>query len=181
MPASFTCYVNKASEVIVDSSSELPITLNGKGITLVSAPILGSKHDSDVIGTMMISKLYTEDNIGNKLATFTYTLKFNADSDLPSSPFSDVLCLTEKLYNNFTIPENGNPSENIPAGESSVVLTGAVNQFESSGEFCNQFGYFNKTKDLTQFRTYEVNFPQLVASYTNVFNSLPQPSVAPLA
>lgn len=178
MPAQFSFYTDKASEVIIESQ----VTPDSKsGVMLISSNLLSSKDDTNSIGRLLITKSFATDLDGSLVADFTYTAKFNSSSGLPSSPFSDVLVFTTKLYNNITIPASFNPTEIIQPGQTSVQLTGAVNQFNSSGEFCNQFGYAVKTKDTTNFRKYDVYFPQLVANYTNVFNSLPQPSVAPLA
>jgi hypothetical protein len=83
------------------------------------------------------------------------------------------------FFNQTTSGEN--PSEIIPAGQTSVTVTGGINQASSTGQFCNQLGYVVKTKDETRYRQYDVYFPEQVVTAKNVFNSLPQqPSVAPL-
>lgn len=179
MPAQITFYADKSSEVIVESQ----LTPDGKsGAYIISSDLLSSRDDASSIGRLIINKVFATDLDGSIVADFTYTVKFSANSGLPSSPFSDVLVFNTKLYNNVLIPPaSKNPTEIIQPGQTSVQLTGGVVTSQSSGEFCNQFGYAVKTKDLTNFRKYDVYFPQLVANYTNVFNSLPQPSVAPLA
>ena len=178
MPAQFTFYTDKFSEVVVDSR----VSFGKTGVIVVSCNLFRSDTNDTVDGRLLITKSFTTDVDGTIVATFEYTAKFNEASGLPSAPFTDVLCFTTKLYNNITIPQNFNITEIIPPGQTSVQITCAIDQFLSTGEFCNQFGYVDIiTNSNTIFKQYNVYFPLLVAQYTNAFNGLPQPSIAPLA
>jgi hypothetical protein len=56
-----------------------------------------------------------------------------------------------------------------------------VNTSLSTGKYANQAGYRETYKDSTQdFVINKVYFPQPILTYTNAFNSLPQPNTAPL-
>jgi hypothetical protein len=183
MPASFTFFVDKASEKVLQTTYGI---VENTWYTLVEVDVLnddphansGLKHHQ-VIGSMIIEKQTVIASHDNVWAEFNYAIVFNEGNPM-NLPAGDVLALSFSFFNQTTTSEN--PSEIIPAGETSVTLTGGVDSNQCSGEFLNQFGYCEKVKDeTTSFRKYSVFFPQLVASYTNVFNSLPQPSVAPLA
>jgi hypothetical protein len=172
MPANFKFYVDKASEQAV----VIMMTSDTNATTQVSAPVLGSEDDTDIIGTLFAVKTWNKDAYGNQWATFEWYVQFFDNSGLPTN---STLQLSFTFFNQTTGVEN--PTETIPAGQPSIVVTGSVNSLGSSGEFLNQSGYCNKTDYSTKsFRLYEVYFPQAVVTYTNVFNSLPQPSVAPL-
>lgn len=172
MPANFKFYVNNASE----KSVVIMMTSDSNATTQVSAPVLGSEDDTDIIGTLFAVKTWNKDAYGNELSTFEWYIQFFDNSGLPTN---STLKLLFTWFNQTTGVEN--PTEKIPNGQTSVVYTGSVDSLGSSGEFLNQSGYCNKTNYSTKsFRLYEVYFPQAVVTYTNVFNSLPQPSVAPL-
>ena len=172
MPAQVTFFSNKTSEVLVSSST------NGSTTTsVVSLNILSAPTDSAVIGTGLVTKKATVDQLGNVFATFKYQFKFNKNNSLTVP--DDLLALAFGFFNQTT--SGVNPTEIVPADSNSVKLTGGVMGPYSNGEFCNQFGYCNKTKyNSSTYRQYDVYFPQLVASYTNAFTSLPQTNVAPL-
>jgi hypothetical protein len=56
-----------------------------------------------------------------------------------------------------------------------------VNTSLSTGEYANQLGYRETVKDVSKnFVKNTVYFPLPTVTYTNAFNSLPQPSTAPL-
>lgn len=171
MPANFKFYVDKASEQVVVIS-----TSDSNATTQVSAPVLGSEDKTDIIGTLFAIKIWNKDAYGNEWANSQWYIQFFDNSGLPTN---STLKLFDALFNQTTGKEN--PTETIPVDQTSVVVTGSVDPLGSTGEFLNQPGYFNKTNYSTKsFRLYEVYFPQAVVTYTNAFNSLPQPSVAPL-
>jgi len=62
------------------------------------------------------------------------------------------------------------------------TYTYQLNSTSSSGEYAAQVGYAtsirNKKDNLNDVTT--INFPLPILTYTNAFNSLPQPSTAPL-
>jgi hypothetical protein len=62
------------------------------------------------------------------------------------------------------------------------TYTYQLNSTSSSGEYAAQVGYAtsirNKKDNLNDVTT--INFPLPIVTYTNAFNSLPQPSTAPL-
>jgi hypothetical protein len=171
MPSQFTFYSNKNSEVLISNTS-----YGNTNISVVSANVLSSQSDSSVIGQLLVTKTNTVDNNNNVYANFEWQIQFNSNANVPPN----LLALSFGFFNQTTSGQN--PTEKIPVGQSQVVVTGGINSASCNGEYCNQFGYCNKTKYASSsFRQYDIYFPQLVASYTNVFNSLPQQNVAPLA
>lgn len=172
MPAKLKFYVNEDNEQAV----VIMMTSDTNATTQVSIPVLGSEDDTDIIGTLFTIKTWNKDAYGNEWVTFEANIQFFDNSGFPTN---STLQLNFTFFNetNGTI----NPTEVIPYGKTSIIATGSVNSLVSSGEFLNQSGYCNKTIISTSpFKLYEVYFPQAVVTYTNVFNSLPQPSVAPL-
>lgn len=175
MPAQITFYSNKTSEVLVSETSSGAIGTSTTSV--VSLDILSAPEDSAIIGSGLVTKTATVDQNGNVFAKFDWQFKFNEDNSLTIP--DDLLAVCFCFFNQTT--SGVNPTEIVPAGSNSVTLTGGVLGPCSNGEFCNQFGYCNKTKyNSSTYRQYDVYFPQLVASYTNAFNSLPQTNVAPL-
>jgi len=175
MPAQITFYSNKSSEVLVSETSS--VSIGTTTTSVVSLTILSAPEDSAVIGSGLVTKTATVDQSGNVFATFVWQFKFNANNSLTIP--DDLLSISFGFYDQTT--SGVNPTEVIPSGSNSVTVTGGVVGAASNGEFCNQFGYCNKTKyNSSPYRQYDVYFPQLVASYTNAFNSLPQTNVAPL-
>jgi hypothetical protein len=173
MPAQFTFYSDKSSEVLLSTSVSGPTTTS-----VVSANILASASASaSLIGSALVTKTNTIDGSGNVWAIFNWQFQFNSGNTL-SVP-ADQLVVTFSFNNDTT--SGSNPTESIPTGQTSVTVTGSIQNY-SQGAYQNQFGYVTKVKSATtNFRQYNVFFPQLVANYTNVFNSLPQPNVAPLS
>ena len=172
MPAQITFYSNKSSEVLVSELSYGSTT-----VSVVSGKILSTPNDSSSLGTLLVTKTTTVDQSGNVYASFVWDFKFDKNNSLTIP--ADLLSISFGFYDQTT--SGVNPTEIVPAGSNSVTLTGGVMGPMCNGEFCNQFGYCNKTKyNSSPYRQYDVYFPQLVASYTNAFNSLPQKNVAPL-
>jgi hypothetical protein len=171
MPAQFSFYSDKNSETVLSTTTSGSSTYT----SVISANLLASASSSTPIGSLIVTKSNVTDPSNNIWATFKWCFKFN-NSNAISVPPNELVAVYE-FFNQTTA--GSNPSENIPAGGSGT-FTGSINN-ASSGEYQNQFGYVIKTKDQSAFRRYDVYFPQLVANYTNVFNSLPQPNVAPLA
>lgn len=163
MPSQFTFYSDKMSETIVSTES-YGMTV----VTNMTANVLSSPNNNTQMGTLFIKKINTLDNNKNVWSEFEYKIKLD----------SGIVIFNFNYFNQTTTGEN--PTELIPAGKDSVVLTTGLLSSSASGIFCNQFGYVNKTKNASQFRQFDVYFPQMVCSYTNVFNSLPQPNTAPL-
>lgn len=166
MPSQFTFYSDKNSETIV--STETYKMINGMTVvTNMTANVLSSPNNNTQMGTLFIKKTITLDNNNHIWSEFEYKIKHE----------HGIIIFNFNYFDQTTTGEN--PTEIVPNGNSVVLTTGLLSS-SASGMFCNQFGYVNKTKDATQFRKFDVYFPQLIASYTNAFNSLPQPPHSPL-
>jgi hypothetical protein len=175
MPAQFTLYSDKNSEILVSSVQDV-IGYASTYTTVLTGNVLNAASNSNKIGDYIVTKVASQDASGNVWSQFDYSFQITSPNDgIPTGAISFTL----NMFNQTSF--SSNPSETIPSGSSSVTLTNGLTSAISTGAYCNQFGYVQKTKSASNFRTYAFTFPQLVASYTNVFDSLPQPSVAPLA
>jgi hypothetical protein len=151
-----------------------------KGITKT---ILYESPDKNYIVYQRYSPIYSNpectDNIGNR--TINYTSTLNEDDEITAV----------KIFFKF------NENSGYPYGDDNILVVnhtrvnkrngdvfikniyrGSVNTNESTGEYLNQTGYYTYYKEDND--KYEVFFPLPTVTYTNAFNSLPQPSTAPL-
>jgi len=182
MPTAFTCYINKSSEsanvhqiasTTYPSDPSANITITSGHATLLSQP---NSDPSSVIGSVFFTKSYNYDLCGNTISTFVWDFNFDG-----SGGFAAGNVQSQFYFFNQASYSNGNPTEIIPSGQTSVTVQGILNGNLSTTCFANQYGYVIKTKSSTSnYRRYDFYYPQAVMTYTNVFNSLPQPSVAPL-
>ena len=168
MPASFTYYFK------VSDTKQTPIFLYESPnyeIYKRSFPI----YNSDNLETSVI--------IGNYTVIYTSILNENEDLITTSQAFT-------KFFENSGVPygDNNILVTNITRVNKvfNRVVADGVYQFKmngslSSGEYANQIGYDTYIKDSTKiFASHTIYFPLPVVTYTNAFNSLPQPSTAPL-
>lgn len=166
MPASFILYTLRDEYIDfeqIDISSTTYQLFWGKNVF------------SDPECTNKIGQFFTENNIhswgeSNFTTYSSNLLKFFENSGLPYG--DDNILVSNLTTNNKYIPGSG-------------LLDGTyiqqVNTFLSTGEWSGQIGYATITRDSTKiYDKAEVNFPLPVVTYTNAFNSLPQPNTAPL-
>lgn len=99
MPANFKFYLNKASEksVVIMMTSDTNATIQ------VSAPVLGSEDDTNIIGTMFTVKTWNKDAYGNEWVTFENFFQFFDNSGLPTN---STLQLSFTFFNQTTGVEN---------------------------------------------------------------------------
>lgn len=165
MPASFTIYVPRSifsgREVITISptTSELFINFN-----VYSDPEL----------TNQVGQLFSDTMIhawsGNVTTYNTTFIKFSSNSGLPNGD-DNILVGNLTTNNKFT----------SGSGLANGTYYQQSNTFLSTGEWSGQTGYATITRDSTKtYDKVDVQFPIPVVTYTNAFNSLPQPNTAPL-
>ena len=150
--------------------------------------ILYESPDKNYVIYKKVINLYNSDDVENAkvigVRTIIYTQTTDADDIVTSTtnytkfyenagvPYGDnnILVTNNTRYNKYTdyILKDG-------------IYTNIVNQNESTGEYANQIGYLNYEKDSTKiFNKGTYYFPLPTVTYTSAFNSLPQPSTAPL-
>lgn len=95
-------------------------------------------------------------------------IKFFENSDLPYGD-DNILVLSGTFFNKYS--QNGSVDG---------TYTHQVNSALSSGEYSGQVGYAQTVKKNGSNDATTINFPLPTVTYTNAFNSLPQPSTAPL-
>ena len=164
MPASTQINSDKNSEIVLSSTVDSTGTTY---ITVLTGNLLKTDNSTQ-IGTYLATKTCTKDTNNNVWSKFEYNFQIGPNAGIPSGSIDFTL----NYYNETTFTSN--PSENIGS------YTNGLNAPVSTDAYCNQVGYVTKTKSSSQFRTYLFNWPLPVVNYTNAFNSLPQPSVAPL-
>jgi len=127
-----------------------------------------NKETAKVIGKYTAT--YTTITNAEDVITSTKNfLKFNKDSGVPYGD-DNILVTTNTRYNKVT--------DKIQADGKYIIK---VSPNESTGEYANQVGYVEYDKDSSKiFAEQTVYFPLPIVTYTNAFNSLPQPSTAPL-
>jgi len=182
MPAQTSFYTNSDQEIVL-SSTEVSASFNSIIVTaIVTSPIYSSMECTTKVGTFLCTKQVTSVNGATSgeglFATFSWQFQFSEGNilQLPANELDATFNLAGSVV---ILP---NPTELLPLGASSQTYNGSANSAHGNGEFLNQFGYLVKTKYATSpVRKFDVYFPQLIAQYTNAFNSLPQPSLAPSA
>ena len=171
MPAEFTVYVKLTDLIkpptILYESPDKSYSVFKRIITIYDNDSL---ETSKVIGmrTIMYTSIKNDDD--NNITSVTIYDRFN---ELAGVPYGDdnILVLNGTRYGDKYI------NNIIKDG----VYINIVNPSLSTGEYANQVGYLTFTKDSKKpFASLTVVFPQPILTYTNAFNSLPQPSTAPL-
>jgi len=131
--------------------------------------IYGNPECTDIIGYQNIIYTTTFNEV-DEITSIKLFLKFNEKSGLPNGD-DNILVVNNTRVNKIS-------------GDTFIknIYKGVVNSFESTGEYANQVGYYiyYKTDAIYNSFKYEVFFPLPTVTYTNAFNSLPQPSTAPL-
>jgi len=135
--------------------------------------------DGNLIGTeniLLHGIKFASDDI---IVTYTSFNRFNELSGFPNGD-DNILSLTTTFVNKLN-------DTSLPVLKEDNLLmlkegTYTLNYNPlSTGQYANQVCYAQFTRDDSQkYDNVIVNFPQPVITYTNVFNSLSQPSVAPL-
>jgi hypothetical protein len=171
MPAEFTVYVKIADLVkrptILYESPDESYSVYKRIVTLYNTDQLASAIE---IGIRTIMYTSIMNNFTNNINSVTVYDRFN---ELAGVPYGDnnILVVNGTRYGDIYI------NKVIKDG----VYINIVNPSQSTGEYANQVGYLEFNKDSTKtFASLTFKFPQPILTYTNAFNSLPQPSTAPL-
>ena len=164
MPASFTFY-NNSKEYL-----NLKISTSEDGVTSRTfSKIIYNSHDLDKsIGIATYSYNFQYDSNNNVYNYGNMFIKFDNNSGFPNGE-DNILVLSSTSVNKF---DKNNESVDRE-------FTQQINQSLSTGEYSGQIGY-SDTSRRNGVVTRNVYFPQPILTYTNAFNSLPQPSTAPL-
>jgi hypothetical protein len=165
MPASLTYYSEKTSSNIQPEfiSGELDYALFQDFFNLYD-------KNNNVIGSVTDTGTFVRNPSGDIIVNTNSYIKFN---ELSGFPYGDdnILSCTFTYVNKVDLTNS-----QLLEG----TYTGASNSC-STGEYLNQVAYSQFTRDNSQkYDKVTVNFPLPILTYTNAFNSLPQPSVAPL-
>jgi len=169
MPAQFTFYTkiseSNAPPTIYYESSDKKYKTFGRTSNIYNNEDL---ETCKIIGTKFViynTILVDDENI----QAFTSTsYKFNENSGLPFGN-DNILVVDSKFWNGVI--------NNITTFGIKIASIST----SSTGEFANQTGYEEYIKDGKKiFAQTTIYFPLPIVTYTNAFNSLPQPSTAPL-
>ena len=165
MPASLTYYrENTASKAQIEF-------LSGDSDYAVIQEILNLYDENDnIIGTNTSLSTLVRNPAGDIILTGNSYVKFN---ELSGYPYGDdnIFSFTFTFFNKLDFTTGL-----LVDG----TYTGISNAY-STGEYANQVAYGQLIRDSSQKYDKEtVNFPLPTLTYTNAFNSLPQPSTAPL-
>ena len=168
MPAEFSYFTKREdykTKTILYESPDKNYIIYKKVINLYNSDDV---ENAKIIGVS--TNMYTETTDADDIVTSTKTYrKFYENAGVPYGD-NNILVTNNTRYNKYTdyILKDG-------------IYTNIVNQNESTGEYANQIGYLNYPKDSSKiFIGHEVYFPLPTVTYTNAFNSLPQPNTAPL-
>lgn len=149
--------------------------------------VLYESPDKNYIVYQRYGQIYSNpectNNIGNITVINTSTL--NEDDEITSiKAFTKFNEKSGYPYGDDNILVVNHTRVNKKDGDVFIknIYTGIVNTAESTGEYANQTGYYKYYKKDSEYNSYkyEVFFPLPIVTYTNAFNSLPQPSTAPL-
>jgi hypothetical protein len=165
MPASLVYYSEKTSSNIQPEfiSGELDYALFQDFFNLYD-------ENNNVIGSETTLGTFVRNPSGDIIINTNSYIKFN---ELSGFPYGDdnILSFTFTYVNKVDLT-NYQLIEGTYTGVSNAC---------SSGEYANQVAYSQFTIDNSQkYDKIIVNFPLPTVTYTNAFNSLPQPSTAPL-
>lgn len=168
MPAEFTFYRLKKPEttILYESPDKTYIIFKNmfdvyNSNDLKNATIIGQS-------TGIVSKILNETDV---ITSATVFRKFNEYAGVPYGD-NNILVSSSTQYNKFSrdgkFINDGNYIQNLASDQ-------------SSGEYANQVGYIERVVDSVKgLDKHKVYFPLPILTYTNAFNSLPQPSTAPL-
>ena len=169
MPAFFSVFWKiadtKVSPVVLYESADKSSSVYRREWSVYDS---SNSKTAKVIGSL-ISVYEATTTANDQRSVVSSFFKFFENSGLPYGD-DNILVAETTLYNKYV---NGVRADGL--------YTHPVNQSLSSGEYANQVGYATYVKDSSKvFAEFTFNFPLPVVTYTNVFNSLPQPSTAPL-
>jgi hypothetical protein len=129
--------------------------------------------------------LYSDPECTNRIGSAYYDLlshNFNDNNSLSGNAFI-------KFFPNSGVPQGDDNILVISGTNFNKVVNGKlkdgtytfqVNSTLSSGEWSGQVGYVTEVKSTENgLNFFTFNFPLPTLTYTNAFNSLPQPSTAP--
>jgi len=169
MPASFTVYINDTQmeyeKVVLSPTTYIEFFKN-----------FLYKYDDPECKKEPIGILAVEQSVhifptGNMIQNGNAYNNFYSNSGLP---YGDANILIVSFSNSTNLLNNASSQDSSYSQQ--------VNPILSTGEWSGQIGYENATIDKTnpKISKHEFNFPLPIVTYTNAFNSLPQPSTAPL-
>lgn len=169
MPAQVSFYIKisdtKTKPIILYESSDKNYIIYKREMPLYDSDSL---ENAKVVAnqTVIYTNIINVDDLINPNTTF---IRFN---EILGVPYGDKNILVTNFTNYNNIKDK-------------IMVDGVykfnINQSESSGEYANQVGYIEYIKDSSKiFAKQTVYFPLPTVTYTNAFNSLPQPSTAPL-
>jgi hypothetical protein len=173
MPAQFNCY-SKVSEV-AQPATIITETPDKKYIVFKREyPIYNSDNIETAIRIGTNTSIYTvtiSANNNDNIATLQAFFVFNEYAGVPYGD-ENVLVVNYTTVNKIDVS-----NLTLKIGN----YTTALNSNLSTGEYANQVGYREYFKTVTKlFNEFIFYFPLPTVTYTNAFNSLPQPSTAPL-
>jgi hypothetical protein len=143
--------------------------------------------------------VYDSETLTKKIGVASVTYTTYTIIDVNNEQYNTIIVNTIIIFNDNTSFPNGN--DNILVFDATylgdiyslsdlsssnfALLDGfyksVINTSLSTGEYANQVGYRETVKDVSKnFVKNTVYFPLPIVTYTNAFNSLPQPSTAPL-
>jgi hypothetical protein len=165
MPASLTYYREKTA-----SKAQIEF-LSGDTDYAVIQEILNLYDKNDnIIGTNTSLSTLVRNPAGDIILTGNSYVKFN---ELSGYPYGDdnIFSFTFTIFNKLDFTTGLLVDGTYPSNSNAC----------STGEYANQVAYAQLIRDSTQkYDKVTVNFPLPTLTYTNAFNSLPQPSTAPL-
>jgi len=171
MPAKFTVYVQIASASSPRLEDEKVVLSPTTYIEFFKKLIYNDPEcKNEPIGIKTYQSLVHTFPTGKPIVDLTTYYNFNEKSGLPYGD-ANILITSQSIGNYYV---NGKK----PEGD----YYEQVNSTLSTGEWSGQVGYVkqNKKNANSISNKYEFNFPLPIVTYTNTFNSLPQPSTAPL-
>lgn len=132
--------------------------------------------------------IYNTDNLKTTQIIGSYTAMYTSVSN-PDDLFTSTQNII-KFFENSGLPYGDDnilvtTSTKSNKVENNIVIDGKytliISANESTGKYANQVGYNSYTKDSSKiFIKHDVYFPLPILTYTNAFNSISQPSTAPL-
>jgi hypothetical protein len=180
---------------IVFYFKNLPKNYNGEK----SHRVIYENPDEDYRIIKKTLNVYDSETLTKKIGVASVTYTLDKLIDVNYKEYNTIIVNTFIIFNDNTSFPNGN--NNILVFDATYVgdifnlsdlsssnfalLDGfyksVVNTSLSTGEYANQVGYRETVKDASKnFVKNTVYFPLPTVTYTNAFNSLPQPSTAPL-
>jgi hypothetical protein len=128
-------------------------------------------ENAKIIGTSTNIYTLTVNSKNDNVCTFNAFIEFNETSGVPYGS-NNILVWSNTFINNI------NP---VTFLSYYAIYNFPLNTNLSTGEYANQVGYREYIKlEGSLFWKNIIHFPLPTVTYTNAFNSLPQPSTAPL-